>query len=69
MLRKRIMTVLALYYFINTQGGNKIFDYAAKLSKQEREEFYVSLSRYLRYYFNFISEDSSLVKVSLIDSE
>jgi len=45
MYRKRILQLLALFYFINTQRGNKIFDYAAKLSGQEREEFYVSLSR------------------------
>lgn len=45
MLRKRTLTVLALYYFINTGRGNKAFLYAAKLSGKEREEFYVSLSR------------------------
>ena len=31
MLRKRIMTLLVFYYFINTQRGNKLFDYAARL--------------------------------------
>jgi dTDP-4-amino-4,6-dideoxygalactose transaminase len=33
MWRKRIYVVMALYYFINTQRGNRIFDYAARLSK------------------------------------
>jgi len=45
MLRKRALTLMALYYFINTGRGNKAFLYAAKLSGKEREEFYVSLSR------------------------
>jgi hypothetical protein len=45
MYRKRILQLIALFYFINTQRGNKIFDYAAKLSGQEREDFYVSFSR------------------------
>ena len=43
--RKRIFAVLSLLYFINTRRGNLIFDQVAKLSGQEREEFYVSLSR------------------------
>jgi hypothetical protein len=45
MYRKRIMQCMALYYFINTSRGNSFFSHAAKLSGQEREEFYVSLSR------------------------
>lgn len=45
MYRKRIFQIMFLYYFVNTQNGNKIFDVAARMSGQEREEFYVSLSR------------------------
>ncbi len=45
MYRKRIYQLMALYYFINTQRGNQMFDIAARLSGQEREEFYVSFSR------------------------
>jgi hypothetical protein len=45
MYRKRIYQMMFLLYFINTTRGNKLFDYAAKFSGQEREEFYVSLSR------------------------
>jgi kynureninase len=45
MFRKRLLTIMALYFFINTGRGNKAFIYAAKLSGKEREEFYVSLSR------------------------
>jgi hypothetical protein len=36
---------MALLFFINTQRGNQMFDFAAKMSGQEREEFYVSFSR------------------------
>ncbi len=43
--RSRIFALLSLLYFINTRRGNLVFDYVAKLSGQEREEFYVSLSR------------------------
>jgi dTDP-4-amino-4,6-dideoxygalactose transaminase len=45
MYRKRTWQMMAFYYLINTQRGNKMFDIAAKMSGQEREEFYVSLSR------------------------
>jgi len=46
MYRKRATQVLFLWYFINTQRGNRVIDSVASLSGQEREEFYVSLSRY-----------------------
>lgn len=55
MLRKRCITILALYYFINTGRGNKAFLYAAKLSGKEREEFYVSLSRGFKPGESFIT--------------
>jgi DegT/DnrJ/EryC1/StrS aminotransferase family len=55
MLRKRYMTAMALYYFINTGRGNKAFLYAAKLSGKEREEFYVSLSRGFKPGESFIA--------------
>ena len=45
MYRSRIYQMMFLYYFINTTRGNKLFDYAARLSGKEREEFYVSLAR------------------------
>lgn len=45
MYRNRLYQLLVLFYFINTQRGNKVFDIAAKLSGMEREDFYVSLSR------------------------
>jgi hypothetical protein len=32
MYRKRTYQLLCLYYFINTQRGNKLFDLAAKIS-------------------------------------
>ena len=54
MVRKRFLTGMALYYFINTGRGNKAFLYAAKLSGKEREEFYVSLSRGFKPGENFI---------------
>lgn len=55
MLRKRCLTAMALYYFINTGRGNKAFLYAAKLSGKEREEFYVSLSRGFKPGESFIA--------------
>ena len=55
MLRKRCITAMALYYFINTGRGNKAFLYAAKLSGKEREEFYVSLSRGFKPGESFIA--------------
>jgi hypothetical protein len=55
MLRNRLITAMALYYFINTGRGNKAFLYAAKLSGKEREEFYVSLSRGFKPGQSFIS--------------
>lgn len=55
MLRKRAMTIMALYYFINTGRGNNTFNYAAKLSGKEREEFYVSLSRGFKPGESFIA--------------
>jgi dTDP-4-amino-4,6-dideoxygalactose transaminase len=45
MFRKRAATMIFLLYFINTQRGSRMLDYVARLSGQEREEFYVSLSR------------------------
>lgn len=32
MYRKRLYQMLFLYYFINTTRGNKVFDFAAKMS-------------------------------------
>lgn len=55
MLRKRVLTAMALYYFINTGRGNRAFIYAAKLSGKEREEFYVSLSRGFKPGESFIA--------------
>lgn len=54
MYRKRIYQIMVFYYLINTQRGNRMFDVAAKLSGQEREEFYVSLSRGFKPGQNFI---------------
>jgi len=45
MYRKRAMQLLMLCYLINTQRGNRVIDSIARFSGQEREEFYVSLSR------------------------
>ena len=55
MFRKRALTAMALYYFINTGRGNKAFLVAAKLSGKEREEFYVSLSRGFKPGESFIA--------------
>lgn len=55
MLRKRALTSMALYYFINTGRGNKALIYAAKLSGKEREEFFVSLSRGFKPGESFIT--------------
>lgn len=55
MYRKRIIQLMFLFYFINTTRGNKVFDLAARMSGQEREEFYVSLSRGFKPDESFIT--------------
>lgn len=55
MLRKRAMTLMGLFYLINTGRGNQALLYAAKLSGKEREEFYVSLSRGFKPGESFIN--------------
>jgi hypothetical protein len=45
MFRKRALTGLAAYNFINTSVGNRLLTRAAAASGMEREEFYVNMSR------------------------
>lgn len=52
---KRIFTSFLLMRFINTKSGNAALLYAAKLKGQEREEFYVSLSRGFKPGQDFLS--------------
>lgn len=56
MFRKRIIGAAAVYNFINTQTGNRLFDHAARASGMEREEFYVSLSRGFKPAANFLDK-------------
>lgn len=45
MFRKRVLAAMAVHQFINTQLGNRVFTTAAAIKGQDREEFYVNLSR------------------------
>ena len=55
MFIKRIFTAFAFEKFINYKMGNNALLLAAKLKGQEREEFYVSLSRGFKPGSNFLA--------------
>jgi hypothetical protein len=42
---KKITQVLWVYYYINTNPGNRLLLLAARISGLEREEFFIQLSR------------------------
>ncbi len=55
MMRKKALSVMLVHFFINSGRGNKTIALAAKLKGQDKEDFFVSLSRGFQPGDNFLA--------------